>query len=91
MNFKTFNLNLNPNNWIGSNAPFTYTIIVEDILDDDEPKCDYIPSSIFSIVQDEELSYSYIYDLITTNNNVTFYASKKPFVPLDIRLKVARN
>lgn len=77
-------------NWSGSNAPYTQTISVNEILTTDSPIIDVVMSGIYSTDESRIEAWGYIYRAVTADGSITFYATEIPQIEIPIKIKVVR-
>lgn len=77
-------------NWSGSEAPYTQTISVSEILATDSPIIDVVMSGIYSTDESRIEAWGYIYRAVTADGSITFYATEIPKVEIPIQIKVVR-
>lgn len=77
-------------NWSGSEATYTQTISVSEILATDSPIIDVVMSGIYSTDESRIEAWGYIYRAVTADGSITFYATEIPKVEIPIQIKVVR-
>jgi len=76
--------------WSGTSAPYTKTISVSGILSTDVPFIDIVMSGTYATDTARQEAWGYIYRAVTADNAITFYATDKPTVSLQLQIKVVR-
>lgn len=76
--------------WSGSTAPYTQSITVEGIEENDTPITDLILSGVYETDQVMITDWGKIYRIVTAANEITVYATEKTSVALPIQLQVVR-
>ncbi len=87
----TYTATIPASGWTGSAAPYTNTVTVSGILAADNPLVDLVASSTFATAQAEIEAWGYVYKAVTAANKVTFYATEKPAVSVNVQLKAVRK
>lgn len=77
--------------WSGSSAPYTNAVTVSGITAADKPIIDIVHSSTYSSVAAEREGWAAIYKAVTAANRVTFYATDKPTVALNVQIMAVRK
>ena len=76
--------------WTGDAAPYTNAVTVNGITADDRPDIDIVHSDDYSVAEMDIPQWGYIYRAVTSANTVTFYATNKPTVALNVQIKAVR-
>lgn len=88
---KRFKLTLLSTNWLGSSAPYTQTISVNGISDDDEPHYGPVYTGGNDTKVAEKEAWALIDDLDTADGSVTFTCfEEKPEIDLTVQMEVHR-
>jgi len=76
--------------WVGSAAPYSYTITKSGIKATDKPMVDFIASDTYTTALLEEAAWLNVYKVTSAVDTITLYAHEKPTVALDINIEVIR-
>lgn len=80
-----------PTGWGGSAAPFSQSVNVQGIKSTDNPIVDIVTSQTYGTAMKELDAWSNVYRIITANNSITLYASEKPTIAMNLRIKCIRK
>ena len=76
--------------WSGDAAPFTQTITVAGMTENDNPIVDVIPDSVYETAIAQIADYGKIYKITTASNIITVYATEVTTVEVPIQLKCVK-
>ena len=76
--------------WTGS-GPYTNSVSVTGILASDRPDIDLVASNDFATAKSEIEAWGLVYRGVTAANSITFYATGKPTVALNVQIKAVRK
>lgn len=75
--------------WVGSSAPYTQTVAVQNITSNDRPIITPVYSSNNAVATTEKINWGYICNAVTNTNSITFTCFEfKPQVAINIQIKV---
>lgn len=87
----TFTVAVPASGWTGTNAPYTQTVAVQGITENDNPHYGIVYSSDYDTKVSEKESFAYVDDLDTAKDSVTFTClEEKPTVDMTIQMEVFR-
>lgn len=76
--------------WANNEPPFSQTVAVEGILENDRPKVYFAPPESFEELEDAQDAFGELYDVEADIGAVTFYAKDLPKVEFGVALEVTR-
>lgn len=74
--------------WEGTTAPYSQTVEIEGIESTHNPHVALIPSSDYEVSQGELQEYAKLYDGVTSDGEITFYAKEQPGINLNLKIKI---
>ncbi len=86
-----FTASIPTSGWSGNSAPYTNEVTVSGITAADRPIIDIVHSSTYSSVAAEREGWAAIYKAVTAANKITFYATDKPTVALNVQIMAVRK
>lgn len=85
--FQPQDIILSPTAWVGSTAPYSQTIELEDMTEEMNPHASLILSEDYETAQFEKKEYSKLFKAESGEGAITFYATSPTGVALNIRIK----
>lgn len=77
--------------WTGDIAPYTAEVMVNGILSSDTPDIDLVASDTFTDAEAQIEAWGYVYKATTGTGKITFYATEKPTVDMQVQIKAVRK
>lgn len=77
--------------WEGSNAPYTQSITVMGVTNNDKPIVGVVYSDIYDTAEAQREAWSLIYRIVATTNLITVYATDKTEVEIPIQFTCVRK
>jgi hypothetical protein len=89
---KVFEVTIPKENWqMNDDGSYSKTVDVVGIEATDRPVIDIVPSSAFTVAQEEIVSWGYVYKIVAAKDKITAYAFEKPSVDLTVQMEVHRK